>query len=114
LKSSSSNIGGRHCLHTKRVIGSESSPNADVTIVSNRCSEHVIKQWWTFEKGLLWTIFGLLLKKSQVPYNVYACDNYECFFLFFVMAQCVLCLQDVPSKKKKTSVKCHCFVCNVF
>ncbi|CAN8022698.1 unnamed protein product, partial [Ixodes persulcatus] len=106
FKSLLSNIGGRHCLDTKRVIESESSPNADVTLVANRCSEQVMKQWWTFEKGLLWTIFGLLLKKVRCPIMFMLVTTTNVFFcLFFVMAQCVLCLLDVPSKKK-TSVKC--------
>lgn len=32
------NIGGRHALDTKHVIGPESSPNAYVALVSNSCS----------------------------------------------------------------------------
>ncbi|KAG0424624.1 hypothetical protein HPB47_028154 [Ixodes persulcatus] len=34
-------------LGTKRVIGSESSPNVDSALAWNTCSEHVIKQWQT-------------------------------------------------------------------
>lgn len=51
LKTPSSNIGGRHLLGTKRVIGSESSPNDDVALVSNTRSECAPKGWRTWLIG---------------------------------------------------------------
>lgn len=75
FKSSSSNIGGRHFLGTKRLTASGSSPNADATLVFNStCSKLCLpKQWpiriigtaavrWrSFEKGLLSTRCGQAL-----------------------------------------------------